>query len=607
MRERHFRLVARVVIATMAVWIAGVLALQHSSAAQAAVAEPNSADALIFWTDCTQLVEISDAELDKWKSRGVDGFVCMHGRLRHMGGSQDFTGDPRAGLAGSNYDFQRRLRDTDIVGRMRARGMKAYLGLKLVNYLNTATPLKDWFDDRGWSELVLPKMAEAAAAARQLGFAGLAFDQELYPQKGGATTASWNWNYPGNTHSEAQVRAKARQRGRELMSVLTGSFPGIELMAYHVHLPDTWRELVQEKVNGIERAMDTLLHIDFWDGLSSVEGYGAIRLVDAIFYKTPHLGKNWEPALQYHYNKLYSYLSRRLSNWDYASSRLFVSPFSWINAGPRGSAFDSARSPEHVATQLAAFRKWGMGGEFTNYAYGRLDGFDYTPYVSAMQHASAAPTVVDAEPPVLVVNPARGGVPSPVASLSLDGTATDNLAIRFVRWRNHRGGSGTAQHYWDILSGDYRSSYNWRTRWSAPTIPLAPGKNQITITVEDIKGLTTSQAFTFANGPDPSPGSSGNRGKSRARLRLGKVRHRARYELARARRGIRITLARIGTGLRATVSRRGRPRTRSKVQVAHRGGRYVLTLRLRRRGAYKLRLTPRGGPSGSKTIVFRVV
>jgi hypothetical protein len=607
--------VAPTVIATVAVWIAGAITLIGGSSAQGAVREPNSADSLIVWTACSHVLELTDGELDLWRRRGVDGFACMHGLMRQMGGSQDFTRDPRASLAGSNYRFQRRLRDTNIVGRLRARGMKAYLGLKLANYFNTATPLKDWFDDRGWRDLVVPKMADAAAAARQLGFAGLAIDQELYPQRGGVTTASWDWDYPGNSHSASQVRAKARQRGRELMGALTRSFPGIELLAYHVHLPETWRELVQEKVNGIKRAMAPLLHIDFWDGLLSVEGYGAIRLADATFYKTPHVG-SWEPAFQYHYNKLYSYLSRRLSNWDYAASRLFVSPFSWIGPGPDASAFDDARPPAYVATQLAAFRKWGMGGEFANYAYGGLSDFDYTPYVRAMQAAST-PAVVDAKPPALVVNPARAASAVPVASLALDGTATDDLAIRFVRWQNDRGGSGTAQLTWDVLSGDYRSGYKWRMRWRAPAIPLRPGLNQITVTAEDIKGLANAQVIRVANGTNllaraetprtPSPGGSPRRrtrvltvGKIRL-LTVGKIRHRATYKLARARRGVRIKLARVGTGLKAKVNKGGR------VKVRRRGGNYVLTLKLPRKAVYKLTLTPRGGPSRSKTIVIRVV
>jgi hypothetical protein len=479
----------RVAVAAVVVALGSLMA----SGARAAVTQPDSADRLIVWTSCPEMVALSDAELDTWKSRGVDGIACTHRHLRDMGGTQDFTGDAGANLTGSRYDFQRRLRDTNVVTRMRARGMKAYLGVYLVNYWNRATPLQDWFDDRGWSNIVLPKMADAAAAARLLGFAGLAFDQELYPQTGGARSATWNWNYPGNVHSEAEVRAKAKQRGQQLMRALTDRFPGIELMAYDVRMPETWDELVQEKVNGRKNAMAARLDPDFWDGLLSVPGYGAVRWVDATFYKGTHIG-TWETAFQYHYNKLFSYLSRRLTSWGNASSRLYVSPFSWIGAGPCDCEFNAAQPPAYVATQLAAFRKWGMGGEFADYAYAGLRGFDYSRYVPAMRAAST-PAVVDAAPPGLAVNAPR---PSS-GRVALDGTATDNLAVRSVRWQNDRGASGVAQLTWEVLSGNYNSSYRWRTRWSAPSIPVAPGQNRITVTVEDIKGLTTSQVVTVAS------------------------------------------------------------------------------------------------------------
>jgi hypothetical protein len=56
--------------------------------------------------------------------------------------------------------------------------------------------------------------------------------------------------------------------------------------------------------------------------------------------------------------------------------------------GPCGCDFDDARSPEYVTAQLEAFRRWGMGGEFANYAYAGLADFDYSPYVEAMRSAS---------------------------------------------------------------------------------------------------------------------------------------------------------------------------------------------------------------------------
>lgn len=56
-----------------------------------------------------------------------------------------------------------------------------YLGFYFANYANQATPLKDWFDEAGWSGVVAPKVRDVAGAARVLGFDGLAVDQELYP------------------------------------------------------------------------------------------------------------------------------------------------------------------------------------------------------------------------------------------------------------------------------------------------------------------------------------------------------------------------------------------------------------------------------------------
>lgn len=483
----HHAIVIAVVV------LAAALVLPRASLAQTA----NSADQLILWTGCSEFVQLTDAELDAWKSRGADGIACQMRHLREMGGTQDFTGDPQAGLAGSNYDLERQMRATNIVGRMRARGMKAYLAIYLVNYWNTATPLKDWFDDGSWSTVVLRKMAGVAAAAHTLGFAGLAFDQELYPQAGNVRTATWNWNYPGNTHSEAAVRAEARLRGQQLMSTLTASFPGIELMAYDVRMPETWGEFVEEKVNGKKSANVPRLDADFWDGLAGVPGYGAIRWMDASFYKGTDVG-SWEPAFQYHYNKLFSYLSRRFSSWAYAAPRLYVSPFAWIDHGTCNCGYQAARTPAYVATQLAEFRKWGMGGEFADYAYAGLRGFDYTPYLPAMRAAST-PGVVDSSPPTVAINAPRASA-APVATLALDGTTADNLAVRFVRWQNDRGGSGMAQLVWDVLGGDYNSGYSWRTRWSA-SIPVAAGQNRITVTAEDIKGLDTTQVVTFANGP----------------------------------------------------------------------------------------------------------
>jgi hypothetical protein len=461
-----------------------------SVAAPDRVAVANSADRLIMWTACDDVVRLSDAELQRWIDRGVDGFVCQIGRLAGLGGNQAFSAARRAHLQGPEARLQRELLASAAVRRARQGKLLLYLGFYAVNYFNQRTPFVDWFDDDGWSQKVLPKMRDLAAAARSMGFAGLAIDQELYPQKGRATTASWSVRYPGNAHPEEQVRSAVKGRGRELMMTMARAFPGLELLAYDTKIPESWSEKVQADVNNIPNAWAQDVRIDLWNGLSSVQGYSAIRWFDSIFYKTPHLdGASWDRALEYNANRIYSYLSRRFSNWSYASSRLYLAPFSWVNAGK--SRFEQARDPDYVAQQLDAFRRWGAGGAFGNFSYGGLGGFDYGPYDAALRHAST-PARVDTSPPKVEITAPGGGAPriSAGETIGLNGTASDDFAIRAVRWYDDRGREGVAQLTWNV-TGDYRSGWKGAMDWSIDRLRVSPGARRLTISAEDIHGLAT--------------------------------------------------------------------------------------------------------------------
>ena len=325
---------------------------------------------------------------------------------------------------------------------------------------------------------------EPRSGAKALGFAGLAFDEELYGTQAGPP-GDWNWNYPTNTHSEAAVRAQVKLRGAQMMQSIVTGFPGAEVLDIGFRLPEGWEELAQQVVNGIGNANAPRVDINFWDGMTSTPGYGQIRFLDSSFNKTPHMPRsNWDIALTYNTNRLYSMFSRRLSNWSYAASRVQVSTFAWIADG--GSTFNAARSPSFVAEQLGAFRRWGTGDAFANYASSGLYGFDYAPYVAAMQ-AAAAPGVVDTQPPAITVG-AKARVVADTALVS--GSATDNMGIRAVRWTTASGRSGAAKMTWTVTGGDYAVGYQWRMDWlvEAGALPGEP----ITITTEDVRGLTTS-------------------------------------------------------------------------------------------------------------------
>src|SRR5437870_4982765 len=53
-----------------------------------------AANRVIFWTKCSEVVALTDAQLDAWHDRGVTGFVCKLSYLYALGGPQNFSPDP---------------------------------------------------------------------------------------------------------------------------------------------------------------------------------------------------------------------------------------------------------------------------------------------------------------------------------------------------------------------------------------------------------------------------------------------------------------------------------------------------------------------------------
>jgi hypothetical protein len=449
---------------------------------------PDSGHRLIFWAACGDIAALSRQELDSWIELGLDGFVCSTGRLEVTGGDHAWSVDPGTDLAGASFSLQRRLRSSAAVRMAKAGQLKLYLGFYASNGLNTRTPYEEWFDDEAWSGKLLPAVRELAGAARSLGFAGVAIDQELYPRPSN-TEASWEWNYSGNQRPEHQVREQVATRGRQVMTALLEGSPGLEVVAYDTEVPESWSEKVQEVLNNSPDAYKDDVRINFWDGMSSVPGYSAIHWLDATFYKTPHVGNDWDAALRYNANGIYSVLSRSFSNWPYASSRLHVSPFSWIDAGL--TEFQSARPPDYVAEQLDAFSRWGTGGMLANYDYSEFAGFDYGPYAAALKKASS-PAQTDSRPPRLLV-----GSPTVGQEIELSGTATSPLAIRSVRWYDSRGRFGTAEVKRELEGGDFRAPGAARMNWSLRGVPAPRGVTRLTIVAEDIKGLATTRTLTI--------------------------------------------------------------------------------------------------------------
>jgi len=484
--------VAVLIAVVVGLFSASFGALHASAAAAAEIPRPpNSADRILFWTSCADLIDMKQSQLETWHDRGVDGFACTIGHLFKAGGTHRFTGDLNA-VSAKPYDWERYLKDSKIAARAHKLGMKLYLGFYFANSLNAQTPLAEWFDDAAWTQTVLPEIKGVAAGANALGFDGLALDQELYPQADGKSTATWAWDYDGNTHTEAEVRAQAKARGKKVMETILGAFPKVKILAYASLFPDTWDELVQQDVNGKDGANRDYLFINFWDGMTSAPGYDSIQFVNAIFYKTQHItDASWDNAYTYEYNRFFAMLSQRLSNWSEAADRVSESPFVWISSG--STDFEAARDPGFVTDQLAAARRWGMERQFANYASDNLQTFDYGPYLPGLKAASK-PGNVDDVPPRILVDPTPPGA---TKETSLTGTAMDNQAIRVVSWKTDDGHTGAATMEWDSR-GDPASGWTWQMAWKADGIPLHSGVNTIEVSAEDIKGLFAIQTVTIA-------------------------------------------------------------------------------------------------------------
>ena len=453
-------------------------------AGTAPVTAADGSNRILLWIGAPECATLTDAQLDSWKANGVGGFVCALQTLSGMTAANDrdkeyeWTGNPQADLSANGYRLQRQLRDSPLVRRVKAGGMKAYLTFYLANRNNIRTPLVEWFDDAGWANLALPKIHDVAGAARLLGFAGIGFDSEVYPGGG-----RWDWNFPGNTKPEDVTRAAARTRGEQTMKAIVDAFPNVEIFAYGAKFPDTWDATVQAAYKGVPFTVS--VQIDFWDGLSSVEGYKALRFTGELFYKRPFPAADWDDALRTAQATMHAYLSQRWSNWRYAAPRFFQAPAAWIDGDGAGAA---PSTPANVAEQFKEFRRWTSGDEIYVFAYNALTKFDYAPYVASLR-AAAAPGTDRGDAPQLTVS--SPPVTSTTPAIELRGTSRDDLAVRSVTVADGQGATYAARM--ELAAG------NGSVSWTAAGIALRPGSNTLTVTAEDIKGLTKVQNLTITS------------------------------------------------------------------------------------------------------------
>lgn len=509
-----------------------------------------SANDIFIWTGCGDIEGLNAAELTAYKSAGIAGFVCEEpgGYLPGFGGyslTSDLSNpDLACGSTNTTYSQEQSLICSDMVAKMHAAGLKIYFDAYLDNYYNTAAPLEPWFDNTDWTGTVEPAISTFASIGKQLGFDGLAFDSESYSaeNQGDGSSGSWNWNGPSwkantaytanemfnnagvtyvvtkaytsgatfgstdtsnttvYTYTQAQTNTEVTLRGQQLMGWIAAAFPNVQILNFGINFPNTWDSYIVQVDDNGSNAFANTVYVPFWDGMTSQNNFSNISIYDEDFYKGPNIAPNTATTLanglQYNANSYYAVMSQNFSNWAYAADRVDIAPAIWID-GIANGGYSSPLSVASATPLMDAYTQWSVGNILMDYAYNDPASYDYSPFYTLFENI-AKQTIVETTPPTLTVSsPSTSSTSTTSSTINMSGSSTDSFAIRDVKWTNSANGdSGAGTMTWVINSGTYTTTYNSQTNWSITGIPLQSGTNKITITAENIHGLTTSSVVT---------------------------------------------------------------------------------------------------------------
>lgn len=232
------------------------------------------------------------------------------------------------------------------------------------------------------------------------------------------------------------------------------AFPAVDLLTYHYSFAGGWNSVVQRRYNNPDDFGANALFIDWYSGLSSVDGYSSIRLINTNFHKVMAPAATWDIAM--------STRQTISSPYSRARSQLVLcgqpGPSDPVRVDRRGVVDQPVRRRQATGRGGGAAGGDGEVGDRRGVPELRLPGH---PLVRLRPVRAR-----DAERQ----HPGRGGLgaadvdhfrppPGGTSTVSLSGVASDDMAVRSVTWSNDRGGSGAATTTWRVLSGDYLVGY----------------------------------------------------------------------------------------------------------------------------------------------------
>ena len=113
--------------------------------------------------------------------------------------------------------------------------------------------------------------------------------------------------------------------------------------------------------------------------------------------------------------------------------------------------------------------------------------------------AEGADLTDNVNPVVSITSPAAGGstFATNLSTITLEGIASDDNAIKEIVWENDKGGAGFTEASTNWLGGEWD--------WKATGIPLVIGENTITVTAQDAVGNTGSDLLVVNRADIPTP------------------------------------------------------------------------------------------------------
>lgn len=345
-----------------------------------------------MWIGDQNLEGASEADLNLLHENGIDGFHIAVQSMPNMGGAPtQFNANLQWAKDFANAHPQ----------------FRCTVGVNLNNRVSWWTPGIEWFDDSGWSTIVLPNIATVANAVASSALIGVSLDGEDYS----GTDNGWRalkqavgqpmYDEASGTYSDAQVKVKVKARAKSIADTITAITGPVEIYQYYLKMPYSTNEAgtfggVENVEHGTLNSFDDRVSADWIDGITSNSQVKFYHL-DASYYKPDRKGGFNTVDEAYVFDREMYDADPRLRK-----SNSFHCAFNWITEGPRSrgpasqfpcsannSCSDRMFPVDAVTEQLQKARQYTEGNKFSLYDQGYIaPPTVYGPYFPAIKSAS---------------------------------------------------------------------------------------------------------------------------------------------------------------------------------------------------------------------------